>query len=93
MIKLQKTSAGYVVPMLVTPGASQNAVRGEHAGRMKVAVTAPPEGGKANDALTDLLARKLDVSKSNITILSGHRSQEKEVLVERVSSDALDAII
>ena len=93
MIKLKKTSSGYVVPILVSPGASRDAVRGEHRGRMKVAVSAPPEGGKANKALCRLLADELGIRSSQVRIVSGQTSRQKEVLVERVTSDALDEII
>ena len=93
MIKLKKTSSGYVVPILVCPGASRDAVRGEHGGRMKVAVSAPPEGGKANKALCRLLADELGIRTSQVRIVSGQTSRQKEVLVERVTTDALDEII
>ena len=93
MIKLKKMASGYVVPVVVSPGASRDEVRGEHAGRMKLAVSAPPEGGKANRAVSRLLADELGIKKSQVRIVSGQTSREKEVLVERVSSDALDGII
>lgn len=93
VIKLKKTKSGYVIPALITPGSSQNAVRGEHDGRMKLAVSAPPEGGKANKAVKRLLADKLDISKSRIRIVSGQTSPKKEILVERVPSSALDDIL
>jgi hypothetical protein len=93
VIKLKKTPTGYVVPILVSPGASRDEVRGEHGGRMKVAVSAPPEGGKANKAVCQLLAEELGTRTSQVRIVSGQTSRQKEVLVERVTTDALDEII
>jgi hypothetical protein len=92
-ITLQKKAEGYVLPVLVSPGSSRDEVRGEHDGRMKIALTAPPEGGKANKQLREFLAGQLNLRRSDLQILSGHSSRQKEVLVERASPDALDAIL
>jgi len=93
MVKVRETPQGLILPVLLTPGASRDALRGEHDGRAKVAVTAPPERGKANKALCEFLARRLGVRKSQVKVVSGHTSRQKEVLVERVSPSALDGII
>jgi uncharacterized protein (TIGR00251 family) len=93
MLKAKETPEGLQVAVLVEPGASRNRVYGEHDGRLKVSVTAPPEKGKANKALCRFLAAELGLSKSQVHVLSGHGSRLKEVLFERVSRDALDAII
>jgi len=93
MIELRETEGGYIVPLLVVPGASCDRIYGEHDGRLKLAVAAPPEKGKANREVRKFLAEKLGVSRSDIQILSGRSSRQKEVLIERVSKSALDGII
>ena len=93
MIKLTVTESGVCVPVLVEPGAGRERLYGEHDGRLKLSVTAAPERGKANKAVCKFLASELGVSKSQVHILSGHHSKLKEVLIERVSADALEAII
>ncbi len=93
MVRVRKTAAGSVVPLLVTAGSSRNALQGEHDGRVKVCVTALAEKGKANVAACELLAHKLGIKPSQVSILSGHTSRRKEVLVERVPPGALDGII
>ena len=93
MIKLTVTESGLRVPVLVEPGAGRERLYGEHDGRLKLSVTAAPERGKANKAVCKFLAAELGVSKSQVHILSGHHSKLKEVLIERVSADALEAII
>ena len=93
MLKARQTSEGLRVAVLVEPGATRNRLYGEHDGRLKVSVTAPPERGKANKALCKFLASELGLSKSQVHVLSGHASRLKEVLIERVSRDALEAII
>ena len=93
MVQVRKEADGYVLPVLVSAGASRDELRGEHGGRLKVAVSAPPEKGKANAALCKFLARQLGIKASQVRILSGHTSRQKEVLVERVRPGALDGII
>jgi hypothetical protein len=93
MVKVKETSSGLQVPVLVQPGASRDRIFGEHDGRLKVSVTAAPERGKANEALCKFLAVEMGLSKSQVHVLSGHNSRLKEVLIERVSRDALDAIL
>jgi len=93
MVQVRETGEGLVVPLLAEPRASRDRVYGEHAGRLKVSVTAAPESGRANRALCRFLAAQLGLSRSRVRILSGHNSRLKEVLIERVSHGALDAII
>ncbi len=93
MVKVREQAGGLAVPVLVQPGAARDRVCGEHDGRLKLAVTAAPEKGKANKAVCKFLAAQLGLRKSQVRILSGHHSRLKEVLFERVSRSALDAII
>lgn len=93
MLEMRETDDGLAVALLVEPGAGRDRLYGEHGGRLKLSVTAPPEKGKANKAVCKFLAAELGISRSQVHILSGHNSRLKEVLIERVSRDALDAII
>jgi uncharacterized protein (TIGR00251 family) len=93
MVNVRQTDEGVVVAVLASPGAGRDELRGEHDGRLKVSVSAPPEKGKANRALCNLLARRLGVSRSQVSVLSGHTSRRKKVLVERASPGALEGII
>jgi hypothetical protein len=93
MLQVMTSAEGSLVPVLVQPGAGGDRICGEHDGRLKVAVGAPPERGKANKAVIKLLADRLGVSKSQISIRSGQHSRRKEVFIERVAPDALEAII
>ena len=93
MVEIRRHNGGYVLPLLVSPGASRDRICGEHGGRVKIAVSAPPESGKANEAVRRCLSRRLRVSRSQIQILSGQHSRQKEVLIERVDRPALEAIL
>ncbi|MDA1348088.1 MAG: DUF167 domain-containing protein [Chloroflexi bacterium] len=53
--------------------------------KLKVYVTAAPEGGKANAAVVALLADRLGVAKGAVQIVRGHRSRDKSVEIEGVT--------
>jgi uncharacterized protein (TIGR00251 family) len=50
-------------------------------GTLKVKIAAPPEKGKANEALCGLLAERYRVPRSAVTIISGHGSPLKLVRI------------
>lgn len=60
----------------VTPGARRVALTCDEGG-YRAAVTAPPEDGKANAAVAELLARALGVAKSRLVLLRGATSRDK----------------
>jgi uncharacterized protein (TIGR00251 family) len=66
----------------VSPGASRSEVVGRHGEAWKVRVTAPPESGRANDAVVDLLATTLEIPRARIEIVSGRGSRDKTVVVD-----------
>jgi uncharacterized protein (TIGR00251 family) len=77
MITLQQTDHGILLHVRAQPNAKKNAVGGERNGALKVAVTAPPEDGRANAALVQLLADTLGVKPSQVELLRGATSRDK----------------
>ncbi len=72
--------------LLVSPRASANRIIGiamdsDGGARLKVAVTAAPEGGKANAAVIALLARKWRLPRRAFTITAGRAARRKNLLV------------
>jgi uncharacterized protein (TIGR00251 family) len=63
----------------VSPGASRAEVVGRHGEAWKVRVAAPPEGGRANEAVIRLLADTLSVSRDAVTLVSGRAGRDKVV--------------
>lgn len=59
---------------------------GRHGDAWKIRVAAPAEGGRANDAVVDLLATTFDVPRSGIEIASGRGSRDKSVGIHGVSA-------
>lgn len=54
-------------------------------GKLKIRVTVPPEGGKANKAVIELLSKALKVPKSSIEIVRGDTSRNKVIFISGVS--------
>lgn len=81
MVNLTPHAEGTLVAVRAQPGARKNAVGGEHAGALKVAVTAPPEDGRANAAIVELLREWLGLRRSEVELASGATSLNKQVLV------------
>jgi uncharacterized protein (TIGR00251 family) len=73
----------------VVPGASRSEVVGRHGDGVKVRVRAPPEGGRANDAVVELLAGALGVKSSEVRIVRGHASPHKVVDVDGIDIDEI----
>lgn len=67
---------GTEIAVHVTPGARQTAFSHED-GTLRIAVTTPPEDGKANEAVRKLLARAMGVAPSRLSLQRGHTSREK----------------
>lgn len=66
----------------VVPRSAETEIVGEMAdGTLKVKVAAPPEQGRANDALCDFLAAHFGVQRGGVTIVSGHSAALKLVRV------------
>ena len=66
----------------VQPKASRNQVDGYADGTVRLRVTAPPQGGKANLAVEELLAKTLGVPRSRVKVVRGHASRQKLVSVD-----------
>ena len=69
---------GFILAVRVQPRAKRDELRGVLAdGRIKIALTAPPLDGKANQALLKFLSKLLGVSKTKIQISGGVTSRDK----------------
>ncbi len=86
-MKLEQTSGGIRLRLRVQPGARKTAIVGEHGDALKLAVQAPPEDGRANDAVIELLAETLGLKRSAITLVSGQTRRDKIVEIAGLSAD------
>ncbi len=85
MIEMSEKDGTVTFRVRVQPRASKSEIAGEHAGALKLRLTAPPVDNKANEECRRLLARLLDVSQSAVEISSGLASKDKLIRVEGVT--------
>ena len=78
---IRSEQGGVLIDLLVQPRASRAKIGPVHGERLKVAVTAPPVDGRANDAVLALLGKRLAVSKQRVAIASGHSGRRKTVRI------------
>ena len=73
---------GSEIAVRVTPKAARNRIEESEAG-LRVYVTVPPEGGKANKAVARLLADALGVARSRLVLVRGASGRDKVFRLER----------
>ena len=81
MIELIDHADGVLVPVRAQPSARKAGLLGERAGALRLAVTAPPEDGRANAAIVELLRELLGLKRSQVELHSGATSRDKKLLV------------
>lgn len=89
-LDIEPSDGGVLIRLRVQPKASRNALSIEPDGRIRVAVTAPPVDGEANDALVRFLARQLGMRRHQLTLVSGERSRDKAILVQQTTVEAIE---
>lgn len=79
--------------ILVSPRSSRARIGPVVGDRLRVAVTAPPVDGRANEAVIALLAGELGVRKRDVAIVSGASGRRKRVQVRGATAEQLWARI
>ncbi len=91
MIVVTEHAEGYVLPVRAQPGARRSGVQGEQAGALKIAVSAPPEDGRANQAVVEVLRQALGVRRSQIELIGGQTSRDKRFLIRGLTRVELES--
>lgn len=78
---------GIRLKIKAVPGASREGIAGWLGDALKVRVTAPAEGGKANEAIEELLAGALGIPRRSVRIVAGGSSPRKVVEVSGISAE------
>ncbi len=68
-------------------GAKHEAIAGLLGDQLKIKVSAPPEGGSANDAIRSVPARSLGVPIRDLRLVSGSSSRDKVMDVRGIRRD------
>jgi uncharacterized protein len=87
MIPIRDSPTGATFAVKVQRRAKKNAITGEVGDALKLALTAPPVKGRANEACIEFFANLLDVPRSSVTIASGETSRNKIIRVAGRSAD------
>jgi len=81
---------GAILSLYIQPGASRSEVSGEHDGRLKIKIKAPPRDGEANQELINFIASFLKVSKRSVQLMAGESSRQKSLLVELPQEEIIE---
>jgi len=85
MLDIRADGSDVVLAVKAVPGATRTRVAGLLGDRLKITVAAPPEKGKANDAICELLGRLCGVSAKAITVERGLTNPLKTVRIAGVT--------
>jgi uncharacterized protein len=80
------------ITVQVQPKSSSDEIAGVHDGRLKVRISAPPVEGKANERLTEVLAKAFGVSKSSVEIIKGKTSKFKTIRISGIDREDYDLL-
>ena len=89
MIEIHEGPSGVTFAVRVHPRAKKNAITGEAGDALKLALTAPPLDGKANEACVQFFAKLLKVPRSSVTIAAGKTSRNKVIQVAGLTSQQM----
>ena len=89
MIPIRETENSLTFVVKVHPRARKNAITSEIGDALRVALTAPPVEGRANDACIEFFAKLLKLPRSSVTIASGLSSRNKVIRVAGVTAQSV----
>jgi len=88
-LSIRDVPGGAVLSVKVVAGASRDRVVGVLGESLKIATSAPPEKGKANAAVADILAAALGLNRRAVELVSGPTHPRKEFRVAGMTAEAL----
>ena len=91
-LRITQDGPDVLLAIKVVPGASGDGIAGVLGDRLKVRVSAPPEGGKANRGVERLLEELLD-ARGRVEVESGHATAKKTVRIRGVELDSVTKVL
>ncbi len=89
----RQEEGGAVLLVHAVPRASRTEVIGEHNGRLKIKVQAPPVEGAANKGIRQFLSKRLGVSRNAVKLVSGDKSREKIFFIKGITPEEVVGIL
>lgn len=93
MFKVIEKDNAVHLSVKVVPGASSTRILGEWQGRLKVAIAAAPEKGKANKELIAFIAKRCGVKKGDVTVIHGATSPLKSIQIVGVTAEVVGSAL
>ncbi len=93
MLRVTEKDGGVVFNARVQPRARRNEIAGIHGDALKIALTAPPVEGAANDACIAFLAKHFGLPRSQVSIVAGHASRNKIVRLQGIDKAQFEAAL
>jgi uncharacterized protein (TIGR00251 family) len=75
------TTEAAIIRLHLQPRASRTEICGFQGDELKVRVTSPPVDDAANRLCTEYFAKIFKTAKSNVSIISGHKSRHKRLQI------------
>lgn len=88
---IREIEGGVEITIKAVPGASRDRIVGPLGDALKVQVSAPPEKGKANQAIIELIAKGLGVTARTVSIVRGATTSRKMIQISGISLDEAEA--
>jgi uncharacterized protein len=92
-MKITENAKGISFSVRVHPRAKQDGLTGVIGDALKLALTSPPAGGKANDACIAFFAKFFAVPRSSVTIAAGQTSRNKVIRVEGLTKERTEELL
>lgn len=80
-LEIAADGGAFTLRLRVSPSARKARIIGVHGGALKLSVVEPPEGGRANEGVIELLAEAAGIAPGAIQIVSGHTGRDKRVRI------------
>jgi uncharacterized protein (TIGR00251 family) len=93
VIDVKDADGGASFAVKASAGGKRNVVVGEHGEALKVAVSAPRDRGKANEALIEVIAKALGVPRKAVSLVKGETSTDKRFLVAGMKAESLRRLL
>jgi uncharacterized protein (TIGR00251 family) len=90
-LTLRAVEGGVELRLRVAPGARVERIAGVHGGALNVAVQAPPEKGRANDRVVELLAEALGLAPRALVVVAGATAKDKVVRIQGLDAATVRA--
>jgi uncharacterized protein len=93
MIDVREAAGGSTLRVRVAPRAARDELAGERDGALVVRLTAPPVEGQANAALVRLIAKRLGIPPSSLSVAQGAKGREKVLRVAGLGAADVRALL